>query len=188
VIGLSPYFSALATKTVEEYGSTDPYFTARSALYYTSFLIARDHFPFGAGLASYGSYASVLYYSDVYHEYGLSSIYGLSPRVSFFAMDTFWPMVLGEGGVISLISYLLVFVILGRVAWTASRDLSASRDVHFLAMAALFLIVAAFSESTASHIYGSSLQAALIFLPAGIFWRRWVGSSTSGDQPSGDAD
>jgi O-antigen ligase len=166
----APYMSGLWSNTVTEYGSTDPYATARSALYYTSFVIAKDHFPLGMGLASFGSYSSRLFYSSTYDEYGLSSMYGMSSRNSSYLTDTYWPMVLGEGGVISLLSYAAFFAILLVQTWKVSRR---ERDAltTFLAGGSLFLILGSLIESTASHFYGSSLHAILVLLPVGMFWR-----------------
>src|SRR6185436_21024610 len=107
--------------TMTEYGGDNPYENARSALYHTSILIARDHFPLGTGLATFGSHASKLFYSRVYSDYGISEVYGLSPRDSNFITDTFWPMVAGEGGVICLLAYAGFFWLLLAASWRAAR-------------------------------------------------------------------
>jgi O-antigen ligase len=168
---LAPYLQALTVKTVEEYGSSDPYSTSRTALYYTSALIARDHFPLGTGLASFGSHASRLYYSGVYREYGLAGMYGLSPTSPFHIADTFWPMVLGQGGIISLSAYLCFLFLLGATALRSASSRSIAKGSMFLALASLFLLVGAFVESMASQLYSSSLQSALLFVTVGIYWR-----------------
>ncbi|HZN54022.1 MAG TPA: hypothetical protein VFB67_01755 [Candidatus Polarisedimenticolaceae bacterium] len=176
----APYVGALWTSTMREYGSADPYASARGALYYTSVLIARDHFPLGAGLASFGSHASKLYYSSVYTEYGLSTIYGLSPMDSEYITDTFWPMVLGEGGVFCLAGYLAFFGTLVAATWSAARRVGNDPRSAFVATAALLLLVGSLLESIASHIYGSSLQAALVLIPAGLAWRAERDRAASG--------
>jgi hypothetical protein len=168
---LAPYVGALWTLTIGEYGSSNPYSTARAALYYTSVLIARDYFPLGTGLASFASHASKLYYSDVYREYGLSMMYGLSSKDSEYITDTFWPMVLGEGGVICLLGYVFFFKALVSASWRIARRGTNDALTTFLAMTSLLLLVGSLLESTASHIYGSSLQSALVLIPAGILWR-----------------
>jgi len=168
---LAPYLQALTSKTIEEYGSSDPYATSRSALYYTSMRIARDHFPLGSGFASFGSHASRLDYSPVYREYGLSGLYGLSPMSPFHIADTFWPMVLGQGGVLVLLAYLAFLFLLGNTALHSVLAAPASRARAYLALVSLLLLVGAFVESMASQLYNSSLQAALLFVPVGIYWR-----------------
>jgi hypothetical protein len=168
---LVPYAGGLWQETVREYGTADPYGNARWALHYTSVLIARDYFPFGSGLASFASHASKLFYSDTYRAYGLSNMYGLSERFSEYITDTFWPMVLGEGGVFCLAGYATFFWLLLAAMWRAARRSGEDPASTFLYTATLFLLVGSLLESTASHIYGSSLQAALVLIPAGMAWR-----------------
>jgi hypothetical protein len=168
---LAPYVTGLWAQTLKEYGNPNPYANARIALYYGSLLIARDHFPLGTGLASFGSHASRMFYSSVYHQYGLSAVYGLSASSPFYITDTFWPMVLGQGGVISFVAYASFLMLLLRAAWRRGQRLALVPSEVFLSLAATFLIIGSLSESTASHVYGSSLQAALVLIPAGIVWR-----------------
>jgi hypothetical protein len=168
---LVPYASGLWQQTVQEYGTADPYGNARWALHYTSVLIARDRFPFGAGLATFGSHASKLFYSETYGQYGLSNMFGLSERYSEYITDTFWPMVLGEGGVFCLAGYATFFVLLITAMWRAARRSADDPSSIFLATTTLLLLVGSLLESTASHTYGSSLQAALVLVPAGMAWR-----------------
>jgi O-antigen ligase len=166
---LAPYLGGLWVYTVTEY-ATDPYSTARFALHYTSVLIAVDHFPFGTGLASFASHASRVYYSDVYHRYGLANIWGLSPQYPEFITDTFWPMVLGEGGVLALVAYFCFFLLLAKHFWAAARRTDVKREHRFLLLAAFFLLIGSISESTSSHIYDSTMQSALVMIPVGMCW------------------
>ena len=84
--------------------------SARAQLLVKSFQIARDHFPFGAGFGTYGSYYSALYYSPLYYKYGLNTIYGLSRELYSFICDSFWPMILGQAGYIGTILYALAVI------------------------------------------------------------------------------
>lgn len=165
---VKPELLAMGTLTMVEYGHTDPFSTARSALYYTSVRIAQDHFPLGTGLASFGSYASRLYYSNTYQDYSIANINGVAPGSSEYITDTFWPMVLGEGGVISLLGYLVFLGLLAWLAWSGFRTRKHDREAACRSLVALFLLTGSMLESIASQIYGSSLQAAMIFIPAGI--------------------
>jgi hypothetical protein len=169
-IVLAPYFGQVVSYTVREYGGFDPLSNARLALHYTSVLIARDHFPLGAGLASFGSYASRLYYSPTYVAYGLSNIWGLSPQFSGFITDTFWPMVLGEGGVLTLACYGTFLFLLLRAAWGAARSPDSTSERRFLALFVLFVLMGSLLESTSSHIYDATMQSALVMMPAGALW------------------
>jgi len=78
---------------------------ARVALTRTSIDIAGDHFPLGSGFGTFGGYASRLYYSTVYADYGLSDVYGLSETTGSFISDTHWPYVLGETGLVGFLFY-----------------------------------------------------------------------------------
>jgi hypothetical protein len=168
---LAPYLQGLWTRTIEEYGSADSDATARHALYFGSTAIAKDRFPLGLGFASFGSWASGRWYSEAYETYGLSRVWGLQPQQPLFITDTFWPMVLGQGGVVSLAGYAGFLALLLAAAWRRARDATRPAD-RFVAIAATLLLFGSVIESSSSHIYGSSLQAALALVPAGIVWRR----------------
>lgn len=82
---------------------------ARPALYITSLEIAKDYFPFGAGLASFASYYSGVSYSPLYVNYGIDRIFGLSQDNPAFISDTFFPMILGQFGFFGI--FLLIFFV-----------------------------------------------------------------------------
>jgi hypothetical protein len=178
---LKPEIMAIGELTLGEYGHSDPLSTARSALYYTSISIARDHFPGGTGLASFGSYASRLYYSDTYYDYLISRVNGVSPTSPEYITDTFWPMVLGEGGVIACAGYIAFLVILGLQALSCLKNRGREPAAMCLALATLFLLAASLCESIASQIYSSSLQAAMVFIPAGVILGEASMEGTAGD-------
>lgn len=79
----------------------------RGALLTTGIKIVRDYFPFGTGFATFGSYMSGVYYSQVYNKYGISSISGISQEDISGVTDQYWPMIMGQTGVIGLISMIL---------------------------------------------------------------------------------
>ncbi len=82
---------------------------ARPVLYATGALILIDKMPFGSGLASFASWSSVEPYSSVYHEYGISSVYGLSPANPTFICDAFYPS-LAQFGIIGIIFFLAFWI------------------------------------------------------------------------------
>jgi hypothetical protein len=178
---LAPYIVGLWDVTVTEY-SGDPDNTARYALHHAALAIALDHVPFGTGLASFGSHASRVYYSDVYYRYGLSKVWGLSPDFPEFITDTFWPMIIGEGGIAGLLTYLFFFGILGTRFWRTARQTELARTQRFLVLAAFFLLVGSIAESTASHIYNSTMQSALVMVPLGICWSTVIAKLDAGDR------
>jgi O-Antigen ligase len=146
---------------------------ARVALYQASLLVARDHFPLGAGLGRFGSWMSRTEYSDLYHEYGLDRVYGLSPQNPVFITDTFWPQVLGELGVIGLAAY---GVFLGAVGVSLVRLYRRHREllpVAAVILSAGMILGQTIVESLASPILNSPPQTYLIMLTLGgvLAWK-----------------
>jgi len=92
----------------------------RNALYVGSVAIARDHLPLGAGIGRFGSHMSRESYSPEYASYGLDRINGLRADAPIAVTDTFWPMILGETGVVGLLAALLFFAIVGWQLWRAA--------------------------------------------------------------------
>lgn len=78
---------------------------ARPVLYVTGWEILSDYFPFGTGLASFASAASIMNYSNVYYEYGINTVFGLSPKDPSFACDAFYPS-LAQFGVIGIVLFI----------------------------------------------------------------------------------
>ncbi|MDE5745488.1 MAG: hypothetical protein K2H84_07535, partial [Paramuribaculum sp.] len=93
--------TAYDPKVIESY--------ARPVLYATGALVLIDHIPFGSGLASFCSWASTDPYSSLYHEYGISSVYGLSPSQPFFICDAFYPS-LAQLGIVGVILFAVFWI------------------------------------------------------------------------------
>lgn len=86
--------------------------SARYQLLVKGFEIANDHFPFGSGLGTFGSYYSAIHYSPVYYEYGLNLVWGLSEAFGDFICDSFWPMMLGQAGYLGALFYIGAIIML----------------------------------------------------------------------------
>lgn len=127
---------------------------ARTALYFQSVAIAADYFPFGVGLGRYGSWMSRVDYSPVYEEYGLDTVPGLRPQNPRYATDTFWPMVLGELGVIGFFAYA---TFIGTLGWMLLR--LARRSTDMLAKAFLLGTVLVFVEGLTESLAAPSFVA-----------------------------
>lgn len=84
---------------------------ARPVLYATGGMIMYDYFPFGSGLASFASYGSMANYSNLYYEYGIDKVYGLSPQKPDFICDAFYPS-LAQFGVVGIILFIYFWVYL----------------------------------------------------------------------------
>ena len=139
----------------------------RVALYVGSAAVARDELPFGAGIGRYASHMSREVYSPVYDAYGLDRVYGLRERHPIAVTDTFWPMVLGETGVIGLIGAGLFFGAVAMRLWFAA---GASRrpEVQAFALGALLVFVEGLVRSLISAVYLAPPIAYFVFGAAAL--------------------
>jgi len=88
-------------------------------MYAASAQIAINYFPIGTGAGTFSSQPSFsMYYSPLYYEYGLAKLYGASPEMSKFLMDTGWPKFIAEAGWIGggayILCYLFAFLVLAK--------------------------------------------------------------------------
>lgn len=167
----------------DEDGRTAP---ARVALYVGSLEIARDHFPLGVGMGRYGSWMSRVEYSPVYHEYGLSRVPGLRESNSGFATDTFWPMALGEFGVLGVIGYAAFLAGVGLPLWRLGRRVGDAQSAVFV-VGALAVLTAAIVESIATPMFTSPPRSYLLFATLGATLALWHLRAPAG-QPSAERD
>ncbi len=86
--------------------------SARAQLLIKSISVANDHFPFGAGFGTYGTYQSAEHYSPLYFMYNLDEIQGLTPTDSGYICDSFWPAILAESGWIGLLVYIIAIIMI----------------------------------------------------------------------------
>jgi len=140
----------------------DPYQVARNAMYLTSLQIAMDYFPLGAGFGLFGGYASQLFYSSVYYDYGLSGVWGLSPQFNRFMLDAFWPHVLGQFGFFGLVAFLLALLGVWLPHVRRCRTL-AFGPATVLSCAAVLSFTEALVESTAESTFEGTLSSFFLF-------------------------
>ena len=146
----------------------DPMSVARSALYMTGVRVARDHFPLGAGLGRYGGYIAASHYSPMYEKYDLDLVSGLEPG-GHFLDDTFWPLIVGELGVLGLILYLWVCWRLFLFSWRAYRELG-SPLIRGFALGTCMVFVEGLVESLADPVFVKPPQAYFLFGSMGIVY------------------
>lgn len=84
--------------------------TCRILLTETGLRIAWDHFPFGAGLGTFASTASGVFYSPLYFIYGLNGYYGIAPNAFNDITDSFWGFLFGQFGLVGLVLFILFMV------------------------------------------------------------------------------
>ena len=128
---------------------------ARPVLYATGGLILIDHFPLGSGLASFASYPSAVNYSSLYHEYGISKIYGLSEAMPDFICDAFYPL-LAQFGVIGIILFITYLVwALKQVKALSSIDVGRYRALMATALMVIcFLLVEGVASTVPMQSWG----------------------------------
>jgi len=125
-VGWDKFTYYFITGNSETFDPTVAQSFARPVLYATAGLILLDHFPFGSGLASFASYASADNYSNLYYEYGINSVWGLSEEYSDFICDAYYPS-LAQFGIFGIILFIAFFV------WIYShlRDINRCNDKKY---------------------------------------------------------
>lgn len=147
---------------------------ARTELTKASLEIAVDYFPWGTGFATFGSSvtADSSYYSQLYYDYGLATVWGLEPGHTNFLSDTFWPTVVGQFGVAGTAAFLVLIGSLFKLAY----DLAGRRRIAVVCCFAYLLI-----SSTAESAFFHPMAVPLAFCLALVVGERGEpGSEASG--------
>ena len=119
---------------------------ARNVLTMNSLNIAKDNFPIGTGFGTYASWASGESYSNIYYDYNISTTWGISPDFYEFIADTFWPMIIGQFGVLGLGVY--IYILLRIYKNIINND---NLDYYFgQILALLYLIILSIAEASFS--------------------------------------
>ena len=119
--------------------------SARYQLLITSIKIAKDYFPFGTGLGTFGSYFSAINYSPVYSMYHISNVHGLMKGATYYTSDSFWPMILGETGVIGLV-IMIILIIRLYLRIQKIRSIDTAQYTSALCIL-IYLLIISFAES-----------------------------------------
>lgn len=132
----------------------NPYYPRTIMMKY-SFEIALDHFPFGTGFGTFGSYVSGEHYSKLYYLYGnIYQYYGLSPENYTAISDTYWPMLLAQFGFLGTIIFILTLIVLFKIfLGTLKHNKYAFFSIIILF---LYLIITSTAESSFSNPYGTA--------------------------------
>lgn len=147
---LVPFAILFAWSEIQSYYVTNQQ-ASRLVLTLTSLSIAKDYFPLGTGLATFGSAFSSVPYSPVYAMYGISEIWGLSEKTAHDISDTFWPMILAQFGIVALCAYIGIIYCLYKKIQTIEID----KRCMYLGCWSLFiyLLIASTSESAFVNSY-----------------------------------
>lgn len=133
--------------------------SARNQLTQKSLQIAKDYFPLGAGFGTYGSYMSGISYSPLYYIYKLNNIYGLQRENANFISDTFWPMIIGQFGILGLVIYSLILIILFK---NIQDDFNVENKQLYLSKICCFIYLLISSTSETAFVHPMSIPLALV--------------------------
>lgn len=146
---------------------------ARNILLRTSINIANNNFPLGTGFGRFGGKIAQQYYSPVYYQYRLNTVYGLEENGKFLN-DTFWPCVIGETGYIGTLFFILfigsiLFTHILRFRKSKNEPYSTQDQIFYLW--SLLILIAALVDSIAQPIFTRNPQYFLIFLTLGYAFK-----------------
>ena len=114
--------------------------TPQTILYQASLKVWQDFPVFGSGLASFATYASGLYYSPLYAEYGLHTVSGLSPQAWRSVCDTYYPSLV-QFGLTGTVLYLLFWTyIICTSLWKYKQQRNLQHFVIVLILACVLFI------------------------------------------------
>ena len=141
-IGLLIPFKEIVYNTYVLYFTDSEGYSVRQALLDNSIKISKDYFPIGVGFGKYGTWYASQNYSEYYHKYGMSRMYGLTQDNTSYATDTFWPAIFGETGVAGTIIYMMMIILLLRELSKINKNSDDSNnDISIFAIMALIQII-----------------------------------------------
>lgn len=118
---------------------------AKSIMTGTAFKIAKDYFPIGTGFGTFGSTYAAKYYSPVYHLYGIADNPQMGEHARMYLTDVFWPILLGENGVLGTLFYCgLIFMLFLRIQKVFYYN---KMKYFFLVYMLVFMMMTTFSEA-----------------------------------------
>ena len=137
--------------------------SARARFLRFGFFTMERFFPFGAGFATYGTDAAVVYYSRLYNQYRFPLVWGLSPSYPIFAHDTYWPAIMGQFGAFGLIVMVLILVCM------CLDIIKKSKCDKYAYLAGLFICITQVSSSIATATFFHFVTVGLFFLVPLLF-------------------
>ncbi len=160
-IALIPIFTLLGWNQIKIYFLSET-MSARAYLLRYSFENVKRFFPIGSGFSTYGSALTLSNYSPLYYEYGFNKVWGLSKHDPMFLTDSFWPMLLGETGILGLIVYSFILIVMLYYVLNRTKNYR----IGTLLSIFLFLIILFYSTSSNGVLVGN--YSVYLFLLLGI--------------------
>ncbi len=119
----------------------------RAQQYAAAFTIAKENFPFGSGLGTFGGAGAEKFDLSLYYEMGFGRYWWFGKQD--YLLDTYWPNSIAEGGWIGFVVLLLHFLTLGLHGIVESRksiDGQASAYLMFSGVGVIYLVASAFTS------------------------------------------
>jgi len=151
-------FSNIIEGTQEEYGTN---VHPRYFLYYGAYEIAKEKPLLGEGPGTFGSYVSIITNSKIYQKYKITVL-------DKHKADTFWPMILGEYGILGTIAFSLLLLIIFRSLLISFPKNDDNPFLKGLYIGYTILFVDYLVECLASPVYSQSLYAFFFFGGIGL--------------------
>lgn len=149
----------IAQMGVGTFGSIE---NARVQIYQSAIYLAKEYFPLGTGLGTYGGAGADKFDHSVYFEMGFTRYWWF--RRENFLMDTYWPNSIAETGVFGMLMLLMTYLLL---LWHAIKrslkTMSMTRVYWSYAAAGIFYLLILSASSPAFQ------DPMLSFLPLVIF-------------------
>ena len=120
---------------------------ARFVLYTTSFEIFRDYFPFGSGFASFATFSSGVYYSNIYQEYGIERVWGISKDFYNYIADTYYPS-LAQFGIVGVILYAYFWIYILRKSFRFFKQKNSAKHMVIVLLITCFFGIEGVADST----------------------------------------
>ena len=159
ILFISPigFYFAYDRLISEFFSKTGP----RGILLRTANKLSKDYFPLGVGFGGFGSHISRKYYSDIYYRYGLSSIYGFSNLNPKYITDSQWATILGECGILGMLTYIIILLVLTICFWNTSNEI-----IYKLTISGLWIygIISSISDTIFMGYRGVAIICITIFM------------------------
>lgn len=166
------------------------YFTndtqARANLLRFAIVTACTYFPIGAGFGTYGSNVAAELYSPLYQAYGFNLKWGMSQDEGMFLNDNYWPMIIGQFGVIGTVLVVGILCLLFKSLLVQCRK-NSSKGAGYTYLSVVLIIGFLLLSSAASKSYsefssmGVFIYMALIFLNLKYQNKKQDGSHLAGN-------
>ncbi len=139
--------------------------TARVLLLRGSISVMRDYFPWGAGLATFGTEMAAQYYSPLYYRYGLNTYWALAEGGGELT-DCFWPAVGAEFGFFGILIMALLVWILSKIMVRQTKA-----DRYGLVAAVTYLLYM-YISSTGSSVFTAYATVGFVVMFIGLITRK----------------